>query len=100
MEVLLSRDSIDHLYAPLFGMKTVRINSNRLSREYRIEEVFPGSIADESGLVQGDTFTLSNWINNDETKIVIIQIIIKARKSGFMQSGLQMGTWYATNYFI
>lgn len=99
MEALLDRDSIDRLFAPLFGMKTVRVNTNRTTRQYRISHVFPGSMADETGLVPGDSFTLRKWVDNREEKILLIQIIIKARKSGFLESGLQMGTWYGMNYF-
>ena len=97
---LLNRDSIDNLYAPLFGMSTVRINRGRNFRQYRVEEVYPGSVGDEAGLVTGDSFTLNKWVNNEEDQYLVILIVIKARKSGFMQSGLQLGIPYAMNYFL
>ncbi len=100
LATLMNRDSIDNLFAPIFGMTTVRLNRGRNFRQYRVEEVFPGSIADESGLVKGDSFTLNRWLNSEEDKVLIIQIVIKARKSGFMQSGLQLGLPYGMNYFL
>jgi serine protease Do len=100
MKAILDRDSIDNLYAPLFGMNTVRINKGRNFRQYRVEGVYPGSTADEAGFVKGDSFTLSKWVNNEEEKVLIIQLVIKARKSAFMQSGLQLGLWYDMNYFL
>ena len=100
MMTLLNRDSIDNLFAPIFGMSTVRLNQGRSFRQYRVEDVYPGSVADEAGLVTGDSFTLNRWVNSDEDKVLIIQIIIKARKSGFMQSGLQLGVIYGMNYFL
>ncbi|MDC7224245.1 MAG: trypsin-like peptidase domain-containing protein [Spirochaetales bacterium] len=100
MKALLNRDSLDNLFAPLFGMRTVRINKGRSFRQYRLEEVFPGSVADEAGLVRGDSFTLNRWVDNEEERVLVILIVIKARKSGFMQSGLQLGLWYDMNYFL
>ncbi|MDC7221942.1 MAG: trypsin-like peptidase domain-containing protein [Spirochaetales bacterium] len=100
MKTVLNRDSIDNLFAPLFGMSTVRINKGKNMRQYRIEEVYPGSVGDESGLVTGDSFTLNKWMDMEEEKVLVIQIVIKARKSGFMTSGLQMGLWYDMNYFL
>ncbi|MBN2626550.1 MAG: trypsin-like peptidase domain-containing protein [Spirochaetales bacterium] len=100
IQTLLNRDSLDNLFAPLFGMKTVRINRNQSFRQYRVEEVFPGSIADEAGFVTGDSFTLNRWLNQEEDQVLLIQIVIKARKSGFMESGLQLGVWYGLNSFL
>lgn len=101
METALARDAFDNLLVPFFGMEVERISGtgNRNIR-YNILDVLPGTTADEAGLSVGDALIMRKWVADEENKILYIQIIMKTRKAGFIESAVQVGTWMAKGFFI
>lgn len=101
MELALARDAFDNLFVPFFGMDVERIrgrgNKNVL---YNLTEVYPGTTADEAGLSIGDSLILRKWESDDDNRILIIQIIMKTRKAGFIESAVQIGTYLDKGFFI
>jgi len=101
MEIALERDAVDNLFVPFFGMEVERIrgkgNKNVL---YTLKDVYPGFTADESGLSAGDSVLLRKWTVDEENKILIIQIIMKSRKAGFIESAVQVGTYLMKGFLI
>jgi len=101
MKLALSRDAIDNLFVPFFGMGVERISGNgKRNVLYNITDVYPGSTADEAGLSVGDSVLLRKWTVDEDNKILLIQIIMKSRKAGFIQSAIQVGTYLMKGFLI
>ncbi|MCD6397099.1 MAG: trypsin-like peptidase domain-containing protein, partial [Spirochaetaceae bacterium] len=88
------------LIAPVFGMTINSISENIFGTDYMVSEVFPGSIADITGLSVNDPFSVKKWEVVEEQKLIIMQIKIKKRKAGFLESGVQLGAYMGTTNFI
>lgn len=100
LERALEYDEPEHLFAPAFGMQVEKIQDNLLGTKYLVKKVYRGSVADETGLSVNDPFSLQQWRYLEERKIVIAQIRIKKRKAGFLETGVQLGAYVETNYFL
>ena len=88
------------LIAPVFGMTVNSISENIFGKDYMVSEVFPGSIADITGLSINDPFSVKKLEIEEEQKLIIMQIKIKKRKAGFLESGVQLGAYMGTTNFI
>ncbi len=97
LKAALTRDAREHLLTPLFGFTVVRISGSGLNQNYRITSVLPGSIADESGFTVGDSFSLRKWIHDEEFDVVAIQLVLKGRKAGFLESAVQIASYLDIN---
>lgn len=97
LKTALSRDAREHLLTPLFGFTLERISGSGVNQSYRVISVLPGSIADEAGFTAGDSFTLRKWIHDEEYDVVAIQIVLKGRKAGFLESAIQIASYLDVN---
>lgn len=100
---LLEASQIDlkkNLIPPVFGMTINSVSETIFGSEYIVTEVFPGTIADETGLSINDPFSIKKWEIIDDQKVIIMQIRIKKRKAGFLESGVQLGAYLGTSNFI
>ncbi len=100
---LLEASQIDvkeNLIPPVFGMTVNSISESIFGSEYIVTDVFPGTIADETGLSVNDPFSIKKWEVIDDQKLIIMQIRIKKRKAGFLESGVQLGAYLGTSNFI
>jgi len=62
--------------------------------------VYRGSIADETGISVNDPLKVRNWKIDDESRIAFLQIFVKKRKSGFMESVIQLANYLEIDNFI
>jgi len=62
--------------------------------------VYPGSIADEMGIIQNDNIRIQKWLTYQEEKAVILQFILEGLSVGYMQSMIQIGSYYGVNQFF
>jgi len=97
LKAALARDAREHLLTPLFGFSVERISGSGLNQNYRVVSVLPGSIADEAGFTPGDSFSLRKWIHDEEYDVVAIQIVLKGRKAGFLESAIQIASYLDVN---
>jgi S1-C subfamily serine protease len=101
MEQALRRDAVDNLFVPFFGMDVERIKgSGNKNILYMLTDVYPGLTADEAGLSIGDTILLRKWDVDEEKKVLLIQIVMKSRKAGFIESAVQIGTYLIKGFLI
>jgi serine protease Do len=100
VENALEREPIEALFPVLFGITVDDVAGAPWGPDYVITEVFPGSVADESSLSVDDPFALRNWRVDTDLRAAFIQIIIKKRKAGFIESGIQLGAYLETNSFL
>ncbi len=100
IEEALDRQSIEHLFPVLFGMDVDDISGAPWGPDYVITEVYPGTVADESSLSVDDPFALRDWRVDRNIRAAFIEIIIKKRKAGFLESGMQLGAYLETDSFL
>ena len=82
---------------PLFGMKVATAGEEL---NYNIVEIFPGSIADEAGLSESDSFRVINWFVEPVEDVVVLQISIQRRNSGYRTEGLQFQSYIELSSFL
>lgn len=100
IEEALKRQPIEALFPVLFGMKVEELSSPPWGPDFVITEVFPGTSADESSLSPNDPFSLRNWRVDTDLRAAFIQIVIRKRKAGFLEGGLQLGSFLETDSFL
>jgi serine protease Do len=96
----LEIDLKENLIPAVFGMNINSISDSIFGTDYIITEVFPGSVADIIGLSVNDPFSIKKWQVLEDEKIILMQIKIKKRKAGFLESGVQLGAYMGTPNFI
>jgi S1-C subfamily serine protease len=95
----LENELITRLFPPLFGFSAEK-TGGFLKKEYVIDEIFDGSVADESGLSEGDPLVLREWTYDDEFEAVIIRLFVKKKEAGFMETGIQLAAFLETDIFL
>ena len=100
MESALSKDTMDNVIYPLFGMKLQQVGVVLFKKNYVITRVAKGSIADEAGFSKDDPITIQDWQVDKDKGVVILQLYVKKRKSGFMESVIQIGAYMESNAFL
>jgi S1-C subfamily serine protease len=91
LEAALQSDKRERLFPVLFGMELKVLPASFLEPEsYSVARVYPGSIADESGLSENDPFSLRRLVVDKSQRFVLIQIHVKKRKAGFLDSIIQI----------
>ena len=100
LEEALATDRRERVIFPLFGMKLAKTGSFLWRDSFVVERVLPGSAADETGLSEGDPLTIQAWKLDKEQRYALIQIHVKKRKSGFLESVVQLAAYLETDNFI
>jgi serine protease Do len=100
MSVALKRDSRDNVVYPLFGMKLENIGTFLWKGDYVVKRVTQGSVADESGISPDDPVTIQDWQVDQEKGYAMLQLVIKKKKAGFLESAIQIATYLETDNFI
>jgi serine protease Do len=100
IEESLARDLRDNVLLPLFGMKLERTSRFLWRDNYAVRRVLPGSIADETGLSKDDPLTIQGWEVDRENRYALLRIFVKKRKSGFLESAVQLAAYLDTDIFL
>ncbi|HKJ85293.1 MAG TPA: trypsin-like peptidase domain-containing protein, partial [Spirochaetia bacterium] len=100
VEVALEREVHDRLYPVLFGMAVERIGGLSFRQSYRVTRVYRGSIADETGITEGDTFVEREFEFDDELDAVFLRMFIQKRTEGFMQTSIQLPAYVERDNFL
>ncbi|MFP4362935.1 MAG: S1C family serine protease [Spirochaetia bacterium] len=100
IEAAFELDSRVNLLVPLFGLEIERTTSNIIETNYIVSHVYQGSIADESGISENDPLRIMEWNYLEEEEAVTVQLFIKKRRLGFLESVIQIGSYLQKNNFI
>jgi serine protease Do len=100
IEVSLERDRRENVIYPLFGMKLEQVGQTLFRSNYVVRDVLPGSIADETGLSKDDPLSLQGWKIDEENRFAVMQIYVKKKKSGFLESAVQLAAYLESENFI
>jgi hypothetical protein len=65
-----------------------------------VKRVTQGSIADESGISADDPLTIQDWQVDTDKGYAVLQVVIKKKKAGFIESAIQIATYLETDNFI
>ena len=100
IELALKKDTRNNIIVPLFGMEIEATKNFLWETEYIVKRVFQGSIADNSGISEGDPLSIQKWYIDDEVKIAVLQVFVKKRKAGFFESIVQLAAYLESDNFI
>jgi len=100
IEESLARDLRDNVLFPLFGIKIEKTSRFLWRTNYAVRRVLPGSIADETGLSKDDPLSIQGWELDEENRFALLRIYVKKRKSGFLESAVQLAAYLETDIFI
>jgi len=100
IEEALDADRRENLLYPLFGMEVEKTGQVLWKPTYVIRRVLPGSIADESGLSVDDPLSLQGWRIDEDNRVALLQIHVKKRKSGFLESVIQIGAYLESDKIL
>ena len=100
VETALERDAKEPVLYPLFGMLLERTGSLLGRSSYLVRRIVRGSVADEAGLSVDDPLVVQDWVVDEEKGYATIQIVVKKKKAGFIESVIQVSAWLATDNFL
>ncbi len=100
IDVARERDTITNLVAPLFGMVIEETGNLFWDKSYVVRRVYPGGIADETGLSVNDPLSIQGFQIDDENRVGYLQIVVKKKKAGFIERAIQLGTYLEIGNFI
>ncbi len=100
IEIALKRDARDNVLYPLFGMQLDHIGTFLWKGDYVVKRVTRGSVADESGISVDDPLTIQDWKVDTDKGYALLQVVIKKKRAGFLESAIQIGAYLETDNFI
>ena len=100
MDIALRKDSKKNIMLPLFGMQVESTGNYVFKEGYVIKKVYQGLAAYEADLSANDPFSLRGWRYDSRLRYVAMQIYVKKKKAGFMETGLQLVAYLDDNNLI
>jgi hypothetical protein len=81
-------------------MRAEDISSLPWRSNYVVTRVYNGGVADETGLSEQDPFILRHFDVMEDRRIALVRIVVKKRKAGFVESGIQLGSYLEVDNFL
>jgi len=100
IQVALKRDERDKILYPLFGMQLEKTGSFFWRDNYVVKRVTKGSVADESGISVDDPLSIQDWRVDVDKGYAILQVVIKKKRAGFIESAIQIASYLETENFL
>ena len=98
--VALDRDLRERVYPVLFGMQVERTGQLLFRSNYSVTRVFRGSIADETGIAVGDTFTEIGFEYDRSMEVAFLRMLISKRTQGFLRTSIQIPAYVERDNFL
>lgn len=99
-ESIINGDTPDQLYIPIFGMDIEFTGKVLWNKQYLINDVFPGSLADDLELKMGDSIIVRSWEYNKDYGVVVLFFTIMSQTEGFFEKSIQLIAPINVNFFI
>ena len=100
LDAAVQLDTTANLVAPLFGMVLEQTGSHFWDRTFVVRHVYPGGVADETGLSVNDPLTIQDWSIDEENRIAYLQIVVKKKKAGFIERVIQLAAYLEVPNFM
>ena len=89
-------DSRERITGPLFGMILKPLQSTIFRTNYRVDKVILGSIADSAGISEDDPLSITRLRILEDEGYAVLEITIKKRRMGYLETGMQMAAYLDT----
>ena len=89
LEEALEKDVMEEWIVPFFGMTLERAGW----RNFVVQRVYTGLTGDETGFSKDDPLTIYEWKYDKEHEILRLQLKVRKRKAGFLESLIQLGAY-------
>ncbi|NOY09172.1 MAG: PDZ domain-containing protein [Spirochaetes bacterium] len=99
IELALKHDRRNNVLFPLFGLKLEKTGSFFWKTNYMVTKVITGSIADETGISPNDPLNIQGWRIDKKKRYAVLQIYVKKKSSGFLESVIQLAAYLDTDNF-
>jgi len=86
-------DKRERIAAPLYGMILTPLPSGIFSSNFRVEKVVRGSVSDEAGISENDPITIKKLRIMENDGYALIDITVKKRRMGYLETNMQLPTW-------
>ncbi|MCL2186193.1 MAG: S1C family serine protease [Treponema sp.] len=86
-------DKREKIAAPLFGMLLSPLQTSLFVTNFRVNRIIRGSIADELGISENDTISLSRLRITPDESYVMLDVSIKKRRMGYLETNVQLIGW-------
>jgi serine protease Do len=96
----LDRDVKDPVLYPLFGMLLERTGGVLGKNAYVVRRIVRGSVSDEAGLSVDDPVIVQGWVVDEKKGYALLQIVVRKKKAGFIESAVQIASWLETDNFL
>ncbi|MDR2966117.1 MAG: S1C family serine protease [Treponema sp.] len=83
-------DKREKITAPLFGMMLTPLQSTLFSNNFRVDRVVRGSISDAAGISENDPITLNRLRLLEDEGVALLEISVKKRRMGFLETNMQL----------
>jgi len=93
-------DSRGNLLSPFFGIMATPTGGGWLGKTFLIDKVYPGTVGDELGLSKNDPISISDWRVLEEEQVLVVSLVLKKRKAGFVESAMQLAAYLELNNLI
>jgi len=100
VKTALERDTKDPVLYPLFGMLLERTSGVLGKSSYLVRRIVRGSVADEAGLSVDDPLVVQDWQVDEKKGYAAIQVVVRKKKAGFIESAIQIAAWLSTDNFL
>ena len=100
VEVALQRDTRDHVLVPLFGLGVERIGRTLFQDEYRVSQVVPGSVAEESRISVDDPVRIEGFDIDQDSGTAYLRVVIKKRRTGYLEASVLLVAPVEQNHFL
>jgi serine protease Do len=86
-------DKRERIAAPLYGMILTPLPSGFFSSNFRVDKVIRGSVSDEAGISENDPVTIKKLRIMENDGYALIDITVKKRRMGYLETNMQLPTW-------
>jgi S1-C subfamily serine protease len=86
-------DKRERIAAPLYGMILTPLSSGFFSSNFRVDKVVRGSVSDEAGISENDPVTINKLRIMENEGYALLDITIKKRRMGYLETSMQLPTW-------
>ncbi|MDR2596887.1 MAG: S1C family serine protease [Treponema sp.] len=86
-------DKRERIAAPLYGMLLTPLQSGFFSSNFRVDKVVRGSVSDEAGISENDPVTINKLRIMENDGYALMDITIKKRRMGYLETNMQLPTW-------
>jgi hypothetical protein len=84
----------------MFGLELKYVDQFLWEKNYVVAKIINGSVADNTGISINDPVNIQKWRVDLKAGYAILQLFIRKKTEGFLQSVIQLAAYLETDDFI